>query len=69
MSEKLDRRKARTREQLRKALIEIMEEKGPDRVTVSDLTEKPTLTAAPFICIIRMQWICSHKLKVKCGRD
>ncbi|MDL1163474.1 TetR/AcrR family transcriptional regulator [Paenibacillus lautus] len=48
MSEKLDRRKARTREQLRKALIEIMEEKGPDRVTVSDLTEKANINRSTF---------------------
>lgn len=48
MAEKMDRRKARTRAILHKALIEVLEEKGPTRITVSDITEKAGLNRSTF---------------------
>lgn len=48
MSEKRDRRKARTKALLRKALVEVMEEKGPERITVSDLTMKADINRGTF---------------------
>lgn len=44
----MDRRKARTRSLLYKALIEVLEEKGPTRITVSDITEKAGLNRSTF---------------------
>ncbi|WP_257350654.1 TetR/AcrR family transcriptional regulator [Pseudalkalibacillus decolorationis] len=48
MTKKMDRRKTRTRALLRKALIEVMEEKGAERITVSDLTEKADVNRGTF---------------------
>ncbi|SHE15335.1 probable dihydroxyacetone kinase regulator [Chlamydia abortus] len=48
MTGKMDRRKARTRALLRKALIEVLEEKGPARITVSDITEKADINRSTF---------------------
>ncbi len=44
----MDRRKVRTRALLRKALIEVMEEKGPERITVRDLTDKADINRGTF---------------------
>lgn len=48
MSEKQDRRKTRTKQLLRQALLELIEEKGMDRVTVSDLTERAGVNRGTF---------------------
>ncbi|WP_168122149.1 TetR/AcrR family transcriptional regulator [Paenibacillus sp. HB172176] len=48
MSEKLDRRKRKTRQQLRLALIALMKEKGLEKITVSDLTERADMNRGTF---------------------
>jgi AcrR family transcriptional regulator len=48
LSEKMDRRKRKTKLQLRRAMIMVMEEKGIDRITVSDLTEKADINRGTF---------------------
>ncbi|MRN54716.1 TetR/AcrR family transcriptional regulator [Paenibacillus monticola] len=48
MSEKIDRRKVRTKKLLRKALIEVMERKGAERITVSDLTKEADINRGTF---------------------
>jgi len=48
MTEKMDRRKARTRALLHKALVEVLEEKGATRITVSDIVEKAELNRSTF---------------------
>lgn len=48
MAEKMDRRKARTKKLLYQALIKVLEEKGPSRITVSDITEKAGLNRSTF---------------------
>lgn len=48
MAEKMDRRKARTKALLYQALIKVLEEKGPSRITVSDITEKAGLNRSTF---------------------
>ncbi|MFC0213635.1 TetR/AcrR family transcriptional regulator [Paenibacillus chartarius] len=45
---KMDRRKLRTRRLLQKALLEVIEEKGADRVTVSDVTKKADVNRGTF---------------------
>lgn len=48
MSEKMDRRKARTRLLLRNALLELIEEKGLDEVTVTDITNRADINRGTF---------------------
>jgi len=48
MAEKTDRRIVRTRKLLRKALLELIEEKGMERVTVSDLTQRAEINRGTF---------------------
>lgn len=48
MSEKMDRRKLRTKNLLRKALLELIEEKGADAITVSDITKRAELNRGTF---------------------
>ncbi|WP_310549897.1 TetR/AcrR family transcriptional regulator [Paenibacillus glufosinatiresistens] len=48
MSEKMDRRKLRTKNLLRKALLELIEEKGVDAITVSDITKRAGLNRGTF---------------------
>lgn len=47
-SEKTDRRIVRTKLLLRKALLELMKEKGMERVTVKDLTERADINRGTF---------------------
>ena len=46
--EKTDRRIQRTRELLRKALMELIDEKGYDAVTIQDITERANLGRTTF---------------------
>jgi len=48
LSEKMDRRKLRTKNLLRKALLELIEEKGVDAITVSDITNRAGLNRGTF---------------------
>jgi len=48
MIKKMDRRKMRTRAFLRKALIEVIEEKGIEHITVSELIEKADISRGTF---------------------
>lgn len=48
MEKKTDRRKIRTKRLLRTALLELMEEKGVDKTTVSDLTERADVNRGTF---------------------
>lgn len=48
MLAKTDRRKIRSKQLLRKALLELIEEKGMDGVTVSDLTERAGVNRGTF---------------------
>ncbi|WP_199617665.1 TetR/AcrR family transcriptional regulator [Paenibacillus alkalitolerans] len=48
MTIKMDRRKIRTKQLLRKALLELIEEKGMDGLTVSDLTERAGVNRGTF---------------------
>lgn len=48
MAEKMDRRKVRTKALLYKALLKVLEEKGPSRITVSDITENAGLNRSTF---------------------
>jgi AcrR family transcriptional regulator len=45
---KMDRRKLKTRRLLQKALLEVIEEKGAERVTVSDVTKKADVNRGTF---------------------
>lgn len=48
MTKKMDRRKARTRAFLRQALIEVIEDKGIEHITVSQLSEKADINRGTF---------------------
>ncbi|GGG75826.1 TetR/AcrR family transcriptional regulator [Paenibacillus radicis (ex Gao et al. 2016)] len=48
MGEKTDLRKKRTRRLLRSALLELVDERGLERVTVSELTEKAEINRGTF---------------------
>lgn len=48
MSEKIDRRKAKTKQALRDALVALMKEKGLEAITVSDLTRKANINRGTF---------------------
>ena len=48
MGEKTDRRKTKTKAALRKAMLEIFEEKGPNGLTVSALTERADINRGTF---------------------
>ncbi|WP_052350567.1 TetR/AcrR family transcriptional regulator [Paenibacillus gorillae] len=48
MGEKTDLRKKRTRRLLRTALLELVDERGLERVTVIDLTEKAEINRGTF---------------------
>ncbi|MFE5322678.1 TetR/AcrR family transcriptional regulator [Paenibacillus sp. NPDC056579] len=48
MDKTTDRRKIRTKRLLRKALLELMDEKGLDKVTVRDLTERAEVNRGTF---------------------
>jgi AcrR family transcriptional regulator len=48
MEKKTDRRKARTKRLLRTALLELIDEKGIDKTTVSDLTERADVNRGTF---------------------
>lgn len=45
---KLDPRVVRTRQQLREALVSLIEEKGFDALTVQDITDRAELNRATF---------------------
>ncbi|MFF2176526.1 TetR/AcrR family transcriptional regulator [Lysinibacillus sp. NPDC058147] len=46
--QKMDPRVMRTRQLLRDALVELIEEKGYDKITVQDITERATINRATF---------------------
>lgn len=46
--QKMDPRVMRTRQLLRDALVELMEERGYEKITVQDITERATLNRATF---------------------
>jgi AcrR family transcriptional regulator len=48
MEKKIDRRKLRTRKQLKEALLELILEKGYDTVTIEDITERADLGRTTF---------------------
>lgn len=48
MSEKIDRRKARTKQLLHEALIVLIQEKGLDGVTVTDITNRADINRGTF---------------------
>lgn len=48
MTKKTDRRKLRTKKMLRKAIIELIQEKGLKNVTVSDLTARADINRGTF---------------------
>jgi len=48
MTQKIDRRVRRTRRRLRDALIELILEKGYDRVTIQEITDRADLSRATF---------------------
>ncbi|MCU6707381.1 TetR/AcrR family transcriptional regulator [Paenibacillus sp. J5C_2022] len=48
MNNKTDRRKLRTKKLLRQALIELMEEKGLEKITVSDLANRADINRGTF---------------------
>jgi len=48
MSEKIDRRQARTKQVLHKALMELIEEKGVDGVTVTDVAKRADVNRGTF---------------------
>ncbi|MBP1996043.1 TetR/AcrR family transcriptional regulator [Paenibacillus eucommiae] len=48
MSDSMDRRKARTKQSLYKALIELMEKKGLDGITVTDITNWADINRGTF---------------------
>ncbi|MBD0382029.1 TetR/AcrR family transcriptional regulator [Paenibacillus sedimenti] len=48
MSEKMDRRQARTKQLLNKALMELIEEKGTDGVTVTDIATRADINRGTF---------------------
>ena len=63
MGEKTDRRKLRTKRMLRKALLELIEEKGIEGVTVSDLTERADVNRGTFYLHYRDTAELMHQLK------
>ncbi len=48
MSKKLDPRVRRTRQLLRDALVELIDEQGYEKITVQDITQRATLNRATF---------------------
>lgn len=48
MTERLDRRQARTKQLLRKALLDIIAEKGVDGITVTDITNRADVNRGTF---------------------
>lgn len=48
MSQKMDRRKIRTKLSLREALLELMQEKGIEGITVSDLADRADINRGTF---------------------
>ncbi|PWW00766.1 TetR family transcriptional regulator [Paenibacillus cellulosilyticus] len=48
MAERLDRRQARTKQLLRKALLEIIAEKGVDGITVTDISNRADVNRGTF---------------------
>ncbi|BAS27295.1 TetR/AcrR family transcriptional regulator [Limnochorda pilosa] len=48
MSDRVDRRKSRTRRLLRQALVELIDEEGLDRITVSSLCERADINRGTF---------------------
>jgi AcrR family transcriptional regulator len=48
MSEKMDRRQARTKQLLHKALMELMEEKSADAITVTDISSRADINRGTF---------------------
>ncbi len=48
MSDKMDRRQARTKQLLYKALMELIEEKGAEGVTVTDITTRADINRGTF---------------------
>ncbi|WP_042475204.1 TetR/AcrR family transcriptional regulator [Bacillus ndiopicus] len=48
MSKKLDPRVIRTRQLLRDALVELIDEQGYEKITVQDITQRATLNRATF---------------------
>lgn len=48
MPDRIDRRKERTKQQLHKALLELIEERGLEGITVSDLTQRAEINRGTF---------------------
>lgn len=48
MAERIDRRQARTKQLLRKALLDIIAEKGVDGITVTDITSRADVNRGTF---------------------
>ncbi|WP_165280025.1 TetR/AcrR family transcriptional regulator [Paenibacillus protaetiae] len=48
MSDKIDRRQARTKQLLRQALLELITEKGVDKLTVTDITTRADVNRGTF---------------------
>ncbi|MFC4099607.1 TetR/AcrR family transcriptional regulator [Paenibacillus xanthanilyticus] len=48
MAERIDRRKERTKQLLHKALLELIEERGLEGITVSDLTQRAEINRGTF---------------------
>ncbi len=48
MTKKIDRRQVRTKQLLRQALLECIEEKGFDHITVTDISEKANINRGTF---------------------
>ncbi|KIL36322.1 TetR family transcriptional regulator [Cohnella kolymensis] len=48
MSEKMDRRQARTKQLLRTALMELIEEKGMENITVTDISNRASINRGTF---------------------
>ncbi|MCM3749926.1 TetR/AcrR family transcriptional regulator [Paenibacillus pasadenensis] len=48
MAEKMDRRKARTKQQLQRALLALLTEKGADTITVTEVAERADVNRGTF---------------------
>jgi len=53
MAKKEDRRIQKSRKTIKKAFIELLDEKGFGNISVHDIAEKADISRGIFICIIR----------------
>ncbi|MFC7370344.1 TetR/AcrR family transcriptional regulator [Fictibacillus iocasae] len=65
MGEAMDRRKKKTKQELRKALLQLIEEKGMEKVTVSDLSERADINRGTFYLHYRDVFDFVEKIQIE----